>query len=120
MKEHLSQLLMEKAPNNRHGICLEPQRALISKSDLETIIHYGVPTSVDSPWESASGGVGRNQTTALLASIGESVERYCATIVQLPLFTKQSIKTSRLIDAEEWCLFNNKQRRKIIIKKCQN
>ncbi len=110
MKEHLSQLLMEKAPNNRHGICLEPQRALISKSDLETIIHYGVPTSVDSPWESASGGVGRNQTTALLASIGESVERYCATIVQLPLFTKQSIKTSRLIDAEEWCLFDNKQR----------
>ena len=111
MQVQLSQFLMEKAPNNRHGICLEPQKAIISKSDLATIIHYGVPTSVDSPWESASGGVGRDQTTSLLASIGESIERYCATIVQLPLFHKQSIQSSKLIDADEWCLFNKKQRK---------
>lgn len=69
----------------------------------------GVPSSVDSPWESASGGIGIDEDTAKLAAIGEAIERYCATLIKLPLKAKQTIPSHRLVEAEEWCLFTNEQ-----------
>jgi ribosomal protein S12 methylthiotransferase accessory factor YcaO len=51
----------------------------------------GVPGSIQSPWESAAGGIGRNEEDAKLAAIGESIERYCATLIQVPLKSKNSV-----------------------------
>ncbi len=110
-KNHLSRTLLLQAPNNRHGIALEPQRAQVSLSDVQDIIHMGVPGSVESPWESAAGGIGRNEEDAQLAAIGEAVERYCATLIKLPLKDKQAIPKSKQIETEEWCLFTDEQRR---------
>ena len=70
----------------------------------------GVPSSIESPWESAAGGVGRNEEDAQLAAIGEAVERYCATLIKLPLKPRQTIQKDKRIDAKEWCLFTNEQR----------
>ncbi len=108
---HLSRTLLLRAPNNRHGIALEPQRAQVSLSDVQDIIHMGVPGSIESPWESAAGGIGRNEEDAQLAAIGEAIERYCATLIKLPLKAKQAIPKSKQIEAQEWCLFTDEQRR---------
>lgn len=108
---HLSRILLLQAPNNRHGIALEPQRARVSMSDVPGIVHMGVPGSIESPWQSAAGGIGRNEEDAQLAAIGEAVERYCAAIAELPLKSKPSIPQIKRIDAEEWCLFTDQQRR---------
>ncbi len=70
----------------------------------------GVPGSIESPWESAAGGIGRDEEGAKLAAIGEAVERYCATLIRLPLKSKKSVPKSQLIDAQEWCLFTDEQR----------
>lgn len=109
-KNHLSRSLLLQAPNNRHGISLEPQRAQVSLSDVQGIVHIGVPGSIESPWESAAGGIGRNVEDAQLAAIGESIERYCATLIQLPLKFKKSIPKNLQVDAQEWYLFSDKQR----------
>ncbi len=106
----LSQLLLLQAPGNRHGMVLEPQRARISLSDMADIVHMGVPGSIESPWESAAGGVGRNEQEAKLAAVGEGVERYCAAIIQLPLKNKNSIPERKRLDADAWCLFTESQK----------
>ncbi len=82
----------------------------MSLSDVQDIIHIGVPGSIESPWESAAGGIGRNEEDAQLAAIGEAVERYCATLIKLPLKAKQSIPRNKQIEAREWCLFTDEQR----------
>ncbi len=80
-------------------------------SDIPDIVHMGVPSSIEFPWKSASGGVGRNEEDARLAAVGEAVERYCATIIDLPLKSKLSIPKNKRIDADEWCLFSEIQRK---------
>lgn len=82
----------------------------MSLSDVQDIIHMGVPGSIESPWESAAGGIGRNEEDAKLAAIGEAVERYCATLINLPLKSKQSVPKNKQIEAQEWCLFTDEQR----------
>ncbi|MCA9332409.1 YcaO-like family protein [Candidatus Saccharibacteria bacterium] len=106
----LSQILLLQAPNNRHGITLEPQRAKVSLSDVQDIVHMGVPSSVKSPWESAAGGIGRNEEDAKLAAIGEAIERYSATLIELPLRHRDSITTDRIVTADKWCLFTKEHR----------
>ena len=109
-RKQLSSVLLQKAPGNRHGITLEPQQAKLSMSDVRNIIHIGVPGSISSPWRSASGGVGFNEESARLSAIGESIERYCATISQIPLKNTQHIPSEHKIEAQEWCLFTKEQR----------
>ena len=110
---YLSEHLLLDAPNNRHGISLCPQPATKSFSDIDTIIHMGAPTSVKSEWDSASGGVGWDEKSARLAATGESIERYCAGIIKLPLKSKNDINKNKMIDAENWCLFTDKQRQMV-------
>lgn len=107
----LSALLMPQAPNNRHGICLQPQSARLSMSDVQEIVHVGVPNSIGSPWETASGGVGRAQEGATLAAIGEAIERYCAVLVDLPERQPSSVPQDRCLDAHAWHLFTEEQQR---------
>ena len=102
---------MLSAPNNRHGICLKPQRARLSMSDAQEIVHVGVPNSVVSPWESASGGVGRVEEDATLAAIGEAIERYCAAIVRVPSISPADAPPGARVDPDEWHLFTTEQRR---------
>lgn len=71
----------------------------------------GVPGSIESPWESAAGGIGRSEEGAKLAAIGEAIERYSATLIELPRKSKQSVPKSEQIDAEQWCLFTEDHRR---------
>lgn len=107
----LSRPLMLAEANNRHGIALRPQRAPLSMSDARGIVHVGVPSSVASPWESASGGVGRDEEDARLAAIGEAIERYCAAIIPLPLKLRADVPAGERVDAAEWHLFTDAQRR---------
>jgi ribosomal protein S12 methylthiotransferase accessory factor len=87
-----------------------PQPANLSLSDDRAIFHVGVPNSVQSPWESASGGVAEDQEDAVLAATGEAVERYAAATVQLPLRRRDEIAVDSRIDAESFKLFTLEQR----------
>jgi len=110
MPEPLSSLLLPLAANNRHGLVFSPQTAQLSKSDVPDIFHVGVPFSVTNSWKSASGGVSRVKDSAILAAIGEGVERYCAAINQVPTKHKKDISGQKLLSAEQWTLFSDTQR----------
>ncbi len=111
MTTPLSAYLMQRhAVGMRHGLVLPPQRAPLSQSDVASIVHMGVPRSVVAPWQSAAGGVGRDEETARLAAIGEGIERAAAATVRLPLRSCGNIPAARRIDAEVFCLFTDEQR----------
>lgn len=101
--------LMHQAVGQRHGMVLPPQRAPLSMADAD-IVHYGVPRRIDSPWESASGGVARRERDARLAAIGETVERAASGLVQLPMSPRRDIPPDERIDAEDFALFTPDQR----------
>ena len=100
---------MHQAVGQRHGMVLPPQRAPLSMADAD-IVHYGVPRRIDSPWESASGGVARRERDARLAAIGETVERAASGLVQLPMSPRRDIPPDERIDAEDFALFTPDQR----------
>jgi len=101
--------LMQQAVGQRHGMVLPPQRVSLSMADAD-IVHYGVPRKIDSPWESASGGVARRERDARLAAIGEAVERTTSGLVQLPMRPRCDIPPCERIDAEDFALFTPDQR----------
>ncbi|WP_130875440.1 YcaO-like family protein [[Pseudopropionibacterium] massiliense] len=101
--------LMQQAVGQRHGMVLPPQRAPLSMADAD-IVHYGVPRRIDSPWESASGGVARRERDARLAAIGEAVERTASGLVRLPTRPRRDIPSDERIDAEDFALFTPDQR----------
>lgn len=110
MPAPLTALLLEQAVGNRHGLVLRPQRAPLSRADVEGIVHIGVPRSVDSPWESAAGGVARQEPAARAAAIAEAIERSCSAQARLTLRTRGSLPPQDRIDAEEFALFAPDQR----------
>ncbi|MDO5068333.1 MAG: YcaO-like family protein [Propionibacteriaceae bacterium] len=110
MPEGLSPLLMAGAVGNRHGLVLQPQQAKLSMADVEGIVHYGVPRVVDTPWESAAGGVAWNERDARLAAIGEAIERSTSAQAILPMRPRRSIPVGERIDAAEFALFTPEQR----------
>jgi ribosomal protein S12 methylthiotransferase accessory factor len=106
----LSSRLLKSASNNRHGITLKPQQARLSMSDDSALFHLGVPNSLSAPWESASGGVAEDYDSAVLAAVGEGIERYCAATAQLPSFKRSQLPSEKLIDASRFSLFTEEQR----------
>lgn len=107
----LSNLLMTtKAFGARHGLVLPPQTVSLSQSDVSSITHMGVARFINAPWDSASGGVGREYKTAQLAAIGEGIERAVSAQAELNLKTRKEIAFKKKIDAEDFCLFTNEQR----------
>lgn len=98
------------AVGTRHGLVLPPQLAPLSQSDIQTITHLGIPSSVVSPWQSAAGGVGRTRRVAELAAIGEGIERSAAGTIQIATKSRKEIASSQRIDAEDFCLFSDDQR----------
>lgn len=106
----LSRRLMERAVGNRHGIVMRPQRALPGQADVAAIVHFGVPQVTDAPWQSASGGVGRDPDTAWLAAVGEAVERTTAGLVRLPTRRRGDLPDAVRIDATEFALYTPQQR----------
>lgn len=106
----LSALLLEAAANNRHGLTFAPQVASLSKSDVSEFTHVGVATQRGNGWQSASGGVSPDPNTAVLAAIGEGVERYTAAQAIVPLKLKRELSNKQLIDAKDFTLFSEHQR----------
>ncbi len=78
-------------------------------ADAHAIVHYGVPRSVDAPWESASGGVGRDDETARLAAIGEAVERACSAMAPLRTRRRAEVSSWDRIDGEDFALYTPEQ-----------
>lgn len=110
MRTSLNILLLQNASDNRHGVTFEPQVANKSESDLQKLFHVGVPSSVLTPWESASGGVSDNKDQATYAAIAESIERFSAATVQLEEYSETTIKGKPVIDYDEWPLYTKEQR----------
>ena len=102
--------MQQRAVGVRHGLVLPPQRAPLAPSDVPDIVHVGVPRSTSTPWQSAAGGVGRDDETARLAAIGEGIERAVGATAQLPLRTRREVPPEERIEADDFCLFTRQQR----------
>ena len=111
MSGTINSILLEQAANNRHGLVFKPQIASLSASDIDDVIHVGVPDSVSDPWKSAAGGVAYDLGQARRAAIAEGIERYAASIIRLPLKKRQQIRPKERLNPEDWTLFSNEQRR---------
>lgn len=106
----LARHLMERAVGNRLGVVMRPQQARVGQADVASIVHFGVPQAADAPWQSASGGVGRDTDTAWLAAVGEAVERTAAGLVHLPTRRRGDLPDHLRIDADEFALYTPEQR----------
>lgn len=110
---YLSDLLMVTSANNRHGVTFSPQLAMLSKSDVPRLFHVGVAaTRQAGSWQSASGGVASDRQNALLAGIGEGIERYAAAQAIIPEQSRQDLPADRVIGAEMFALFSAEQQEK--------
>lgn len=102
------------AVGNRVGAVLPAQRVPMSMSDVHEIVHIGVPQNVATPWQSAAGGVGRSYKTALLAAIGEGIERMSAATVRAKTLTRTALSSdAQSVVAEEFHFFTDTQRSNI-------
>lgn len=109
----LSERLMRyEVIGSRIGLLLPPERVPLSMSDLPSIVHYGVPQSVSIPWQSAAGGVSRDENQAILAALGEGIERLSASTVVVNIEQRSKISASERIDAQDFHLFSTDQRLK--------
>ncbi|NTV38772.1 MAG: hypothetical protein HGA51_02270 [Demequinaceae bacterium] len=106
----LAHRLMLEAPGHRHGLTLLPQVAPVSMSDVASITHVGIPRRVSAAWESAAGGVGRDERVATLAAVGEAVERTCAALARPATRRRDALPPDHRIDPDEWHLFTPQQR----------
>lgn len=106
----LNNFLLERAASNRHGLVHEAQQTVASKSDIDGIYHYGVPSSVTDPWRSAAGGVSFDETISKMAAIGEAIERSVAAIVNVPLKNIAKTEPEKTLTAEEFSLYTEEQR----------
>ena len=102
--------MQQRAVGVRHGLVLPPQRAPLTPSDVPGIVHMGVPRSTSTPWQSAAGGVGRDQEAARLAAIGEGIERAVGATAQLWLRTRGEVPPEERIEGDAFCLFTRQQR----------
>lgn len=110
ISSNLKEDLLLSAANFRHGIVLRPQVARTGFSDIRSVHHVGIPQNSSEPWKSAAGGVGRTLKTAKLAAIGEGLERYAASVYELPLKLRSELQSSERINPEDFSLFSAEQR----------
>ena len=97
------------AANARHGLVPAPQRIQISRSDIASVIHVGVPAAGGGTVRSPSGGVGRTVRAATMAAVCEALERYAAVMARPPRRRREQIGVS-LLAAEDFSLFSAEQR----------
>ena len=105
---NLKEKLILECANFRHGLILPPQNVEITFADIEEVENFAVPQNSSEPWESASGGIGRDEKSARLAAIGEALERYSACAVKLPSKKKNQI-SGKIVELEEFSLFSRDQ-----------
>jgi ribosomal protein S12 methylthiotransferase accessory factor len=105
---NLKEKLILESANFRHGLVLPPQNVRRTFADIEEVESSAVPQNSSEPWESASGGIGRDEKTAKLAAIGEALERYSAYAFRLPIKEKKQIK-GKIIELEQFSLFSEDQ-----------
>lgn len=103
----LSERLLELACGTRCGIVPLPQRVEGTRADLPDVLNAAISDGSD-VGESTSGGVGRTPEAALAATIGEALERYCASTVKLPLVRGRELARD-VLDHGRFALFSDAQ-----------
>ena len=77
---------LEMAVGGRHGIVSNPVSPPRRPADPAGVVHASVASEDGVDFESAGGGAGRSIVQAECAAIAESLERYAAAALELPMW----------------------------------
>jgi ribosomal protein S12 methylthiotransferase accessory factor len=105
----LNQLLMEKACNFRCGITLPFQKVPNKFCDIDGVYNYAVPDDTAQRWQTASGGFSDDENAAIMAAIGESLERYCGAVCEFELKKYSELGSGNIVPFSEFALFSDEQ-----------
>jgi ribosomal protein S12 methylthiotransferase accessory factor len=100
---------MEQACNFRTGITLPFQQVPNNFCDIGGIYNYAVPDDTAMNWQTASGGISNDENAAIMAAIGESLERYCGAVSEFGLKKYDELNNKSVIPFDEFALFSGKQ-----------
>jgi ribosomal protein S12 methylthiotransferase accessory factor len=104
-----NQYLMEQACNFRCGITLPFQQVPNNFCDISGVYNYAVPDDTAQKWQTASGGFSNDENAAIMAAIGESLERYCGSICEFELKKYSELSGENVIPFSEFALFSDEQ-----------
>ncbi|RMD59986.1 hypothetical protein D6833_10630 [Candidatus Parcubacteria bacterium] len=99
-----------KAAGFRCGMVLPYREVAASFADLSELHNIAVEEDSTQPWKSASGGIHWDRDRAVMAAIGEALERYAASAAVFPVRKLRDLKqNARAIPHSEWSLFSDEQ-----------
>ena len=111
MKVPFSNYLLQRASWFRHGIVLPYQYIPPTFSDIEGIYNFSV--GMDGVIkDSVNWGIDIDEISAMNKAIGESIERYSASITRFPINTKKELHDrwiENIIYPESCSLFSDEQ-----------
>ena len=101
--------LVERATGTRHALVAPPQAVPPSAAQVPGIHHASTPLD-DDPERSAGGGVARDPALAATAAVAEALERWAASVAQLPLRRTSAVAPAHRIGLDEFSLHSPDQR----------
>lgn len=101
--------LVGSATGTRHPLVAPPAPVPASAAEVACVHHASVPLDAD-PTRSAGGGVARDPALAATAAVAESLERWAASVTQLPLRRASSVPADQRVGLTHWSLHSPSQR----------
>jgi ribosomal protein S12 methylthiotransferase accessory factor len=101
--------LVAAATGTRHALVAPPAAVPASAAQVPGVHHASVPLDTD-PTRSAGGGVARDPDLAATAAVAEALERWAASVAQLPLRRASTVPAGQRVGLADWSLHSPTQR----------
>ncbi len=105
----LSAKILEDSANFRCGIVMPYQEVKASFADIDFYYNFAVPRDTSKNWETAGGSIHQDKNQAISGAIGESLERYSASVFPLLLKKEEDLKGEKIIPYTKFSLFSEDQ-----------
>lgn len=100
---------LERTLGRRHGIVLAPTLVPRTPADPKNVRHASVAREEDAASGSAGGGVGDTPELARVAAIAEALERYAASVVDIPTSAWHMIGPQHRLGFDDFTLHTTEQ-----------
>ena len=77
--------------------------------DISNIHNYSIPEDVIDTWKTASGSINFDENSAIMGAIGESLERYSASICQIDILPFAELDSVNILTYSDFSLFSEQQ-----------
>jgi ribosomal protein S12 methylthiotransferase accessory factor len=76
---------------------------------VDVAYNYAVGGDEVAGWQTASGGISFDENQAIMASVGEALERYTGAVTQFEVRDWEAVASERVVAYDEWALFAPEQ-----------